>query len=117
MIVGEVSEKRHAEGELYKTLLIRGRTFTLYDGDYEECDRQNPLCEPIVIYPDFTREPVYTDGGEPFVTIVQDACDCFVGEGKRTPDTACADCYHFRRAEDWIGICTCTRNNKKGDRL
>ena len=105
-------KERHAEGELYKTVELFGRTFTLYYGYYEECDRQNPLCEPIVIYPDFLREPIYTDNGTAFVTMVQDACRCFKGKAKRTPDTTCADCKYFQHGEDWIGLCTCTKNNR-----
>ena len=108
----QTQKERHAEGELYKTVELHGRTFTLYYGYYEECDRQNPLCEPIVIYPDFLNEPVYTDDGEPFATMVQDACDSYVGEGKRTLDSTCADCKHFRCGEDWIGICVSTKNKK-----
>ena len=111
----QISKKRNAEGDLYKTLEIHGRTFPLYYGYYEECDRQNPLCEPIVIYPDFLREPVYTDDGVPFVTIVQDACASFKGEAERTPDTTCAECSYFQSGEDWIGICKCSLLRKKNE--
>ena len=102
----------HTEGELYREIKLYGRTFTLYYGYYEECDRQNPLCKPIVIYPDFLREPVYTDNGEPFVTMVQDACRSYRGEMKRTQDTTCYECKYFQRGEDWIGICTHPKHRK-----
>lgn len=103
-------KKRHREGELYKTIELYGRTFTLYYGYYEECDRQNPLCEPIVIYPDFLKKPVYTEDGKPFVTAVQDTCKSYIGERERTPDSTCADCSYFKRGEDWIGICVFAKN-------
>lgn len=100
------------EGDLYKIVNTYGRTFELRYGYYEECDRQSPLCQPIVIYPDFTREPVYTEKGAPFVTMMQDACKRFAGEIKRTPDTTCAECRHFVKGEEWFGICNCPKNQK-----
>ena len=103
------------EGELYKVVTAYGKTFELRYGYYEECDRANPLCEPSVIYPDFLREPVYTDNGEPLATVVQDACDSYRGEAKRTGDTTCAECKYFQCGEDWIGLCTCSKN--KRDRI
>ncbi len=106
-------EERHHEGELYKTIELCGRTFTLYYGYYEECDRQNPLCDPIVIYPDFLKNPIYTDDGKPFVTVIQNACSHFKGKAKRTPDTTCAECICFEPGEDWIAICNCGLRQKK----
>ena len=106
------TEATHKEGELYKVVNTFGKTFELRYGYYEECDRQNPLCEPIVIYPNFTKKPVYTDDGVPFVTMMQDACKSYKGEAKRTPDTTCAECKYFDRGEEWFGICG-HPNNKK----
>lgn len=102
----------HKEGELYRIVTTFGRTFELRYGYYEECDRQNPLCEPIVIYPDFLEEPIYTDRGEPLVTMMQDACKNYRSEAKRTPDSTCAECKYFQRGEEWFGICICLRNKK-----
>ena len=100
------------EGDLYKVVTTFGKTFELRYGYYEECDRQSPLCEPIVIYPDLLRAPVYTDEGMPFVTMMQDACKSYKGEAKCTPDTTCAECKYFQRGEEWFGICTGPRNKK-----
>ena len=100
-----MSEKRqNREGELYKTVELHGRRFALYYGYYEECDRENPLCEPIPIYPDFLQTPVYTDSGEPFVTVMQDTCDGF-GGGGRSVNTTCGDCEYFKKGEELFGIC------------
>ena len=106
------NDPEHEEGELYKVITTFGRTFELRYGYYGEKDRQNPLCQPVVIYPDFTAEPLYTDEGEPFVTMLQDACESYRGESNRTPDTTCAECKYFERGEEWFGICTCERNRK-----
>ena len=102
------------EGDLYKVVTTFGRTFALRYGYYGEIDRQNPLCEPAVIYPDFIVEPMYTDEGEPFVTMMQDACGHYKGSAKRTPDSTCAECKHFLQGEEWFGVCVCKeRNNSK----
>ena len=107
------TEVTHKEGELYKVVTTFGKTFELRYGYYEECDRQSPLCDPVVIYPDFTKEPVYTDEGTPFVTMMQDACKNYKGEAKRTPDTSCAECKYFQRGEEWFGICDCPKNKRR----
>ena len=100
------------EGELYKIVNTHGRTFELRYGYYGECDRKY---EPNVLYPDFIKEPVYTDNGEPFVTMVQDACKSYRGDTKRTPDTTCDECKYFQCGEDWIGICKCVLRRKKNE--
>ena len=106
------------EGDLYRSVTAFGKTFELRYGYYEECDRRSPLCKPIVIYPDFLEEPVYTDDGNPFVTMMQDACKSYRGEAKRTPDTTCAECKYFRRGEELLGLCVCPRNQKhNGEKL
>ena len=115
LIQNELSQQKNIpkEGNVYKVITTFGKTFELKYGYYEECDRQSPLCRPVVIYPDFIKEPVYTDSGEPFVTMVQDACKSYMGETKRTPDTTCAECKYFERGEDWIGICKCPHNRER----
>ena len=115
LVQNELSQQKNIpkEGTLYKVITTFGKTFELKYGYYEECDRQSPLCRPVVIYPDFIKEPVYTDSGEPFATMVQDACKSYMGETKRTPDTTCAECKYFERGEDWIGICKCPHNRER----
>ena len=99
------------EGDLYKVVNTYGRTFELRYGYYGECDRKY---DPDVIYPDFIKEPVYTDDGTPFVTMMQDACRSYKGDTKRTVDTTCADCKYFERGEEWFGVCKC-KLRKKND--
>ena len=105
----------HREGELYKTVELYGKRFSLYYGYYEECDRKNPLCEPIPIYPDFLKSPAYTDSGEPFVTAMQDICNGYSGKRQST-DTTCADCEYFKKGEEWFGICQNPKNAAEGER-
>lgn len=105
-------ETEHKEGDLYRIVTSFGKTFELRYGYYGERDRQNPLCKPAVIYPDFIRDPLYTDEGAPFVTMMQDACVNYRGDNGRTPDTTCAECEYFKRGEEWFGICSCPKNKK-----
>jgi hypothetical protein len=103
------------EGDLYKTVTTFGKTFDLRYGFYEECDKQSLICEMSVLYPDFLKDPLYTDKGEPFVTMMQDSCDSYEGKSKRTPDTTCAECNYFVRGEEWFGICSLVNNLKPDD--
>ena len=111
---GMTEREVHREGELYKSVELHGKRFVLYYGYYEECDRVNPLCDPIPIYPDFLKAPVYTDSGEPFVTAMQDVCEGYRGDAP-SPDTTCADCEYFKRGEDWFGICDFPKNKRTNE--
>lgn len=101
------------EGEVYKEVEVCGKKFLLRYGYYEECDRVNPLCKPIPIYPDFYASPLYTEQGVPFATELQDACKHFKGQGKRDENSTCAECMHYKRGEDWIGLCECKARSAK----
>ena len=107
------AEATHKEGELYKVVTTFGKTFELRYGFYEERDRLNTLCKPAIIYPDFLKEPLYTDKGEPFVTMMQDACEKYKGDSTSTPDTTCAECKYFKGGEEWFGVCACPGNKKR----
>ncbi len=100
-------ESRPRDGDLYRTVTTFGKTFDLRYGYYDDVDRSG---EPDIIYPNFATAPVYTKEGEPFATMMQDACACFRGDGKRTEDTTCSECAYFKRGEEWFGICTCPQN-------
>lgn len=97
------------EGDLYKRITIAGRTFELYYGYYEEFERHTENSEPMPIYPDFTKDPLYTDDGTPFVTAMQDVCRHYQGEKN---GDGCSDCTHFRKCEELFGLCTCPQNRR-----
>jgi len=101
----------HSEGELYKRLDIHGKVFEIKYGYYEECDRNNPVVEPMPIYPDFIKNPIYTNEGLPFVTKMQDVCQYY--KGKDGVDNGCAECEYYRHGEELIGVCTCVENKKE----
>lgn len=106
----EPEENAPKEGDLYTRIEHGGRTFELYYGYYEECDRQNPLVKPIPVYPNFVERPQYDNDGYPFATEMQDACPYYIG---KHPDDGCYACKHYERVIEFIGVCTCEQRRKK----
>lgn len=98
------------EGDLYKVIQLLGNTFEIRYGYYEDSDRYSRYAEPMEIYPDFLKEPRYTDEGIPFATAIQCPCRYFSGEMKQ--DNTCEDCSFFRPGEELIGLCVCPNNKK-----
>lgn len=98
------------EGDLYKSVTLFGKIFSLYYGYYEEFERYGRYNEPMPIYPNFIQNPVYTDDGTPLVTKMQDICAFYQGEGQ---EDSCAACDHFRRIEDLFGICICPQRRQQ----
>ena len=107
------SEPLPKEGDLYKTVNVQGVLFALQYGYYEECDRQNPLVDPMPIYPNFVKDPQYTLGGTPIITMMQDACERY--KGKQTTDVDCGMCEYFQRDEELFGLCACPKNQKRSE--
>lgn len=99
------------EGTLYKVLTVSDRYFPLYYGYYDDCDRRNPMIEPMPIYPDFIQQPCFTSEGHPFVTKMQDACKHYLGIVNGCEE--CAECAWYRHGEELLGICTCPKNRKE----
>ena len=95
------------EGALYKTVTVAGHVFALHYGYYEE--RERGRGEPIPIYPDFTKNPLYTESGEPLVTQMQELCEH--GTSK-FDDGCCVDCEFFHGCEDLFGICKSINNRR-----
>ncbi len=95
--------RKPREGELYKSVTLFGHTFELRYGYYDDRDRK--WDEPMVLYPDFLKAPLYTKEGVPFVTMVQDACDYYTGRSPKAEDCVCADCLYFTHGEEWLGLC------------
>ena len=88
------------EGDLYMNIDIEGRVFEIRYGYYEDFERDHN--DPVPIYPDFLKEPIYV-GGTPLVTAMQDACDRFNG---KDASLGCISCKYYEPFEDLIGKCT-----------
>ena len=106
------SKKRssHKEGDLYKIIESHGKIFEIYYGYYSEEDRQSPYVEPMEMYPDFIKAPVYTDEGIPFVTAMQERCRDYNGD--KDPDATCYQCSHYKKCDELLGICLCKPKRK-----
>ena len=95
------------EGDLYAVLNAHGHTVELRYGYYEERDRA--FGEPIPIYPDFRKHPLYTEEGYPLVTQMQELCQY---GSSPYEDGCCFECRHFEECIDLIGVCK-NINNKR----
>lgn len=92
------------EGELYKEVTVGGRSFRLVYGYYEDFERESPFNEPIPIYPDLLKNPVYTAKGTPIVTAMQDICSDYLG---KADGDSCSECIHFQKNAELFGLCSC----------
>lgn len=101
------------EGDLYKVITVHGKTFEIRYGFYEESDRNSSFAEPMEIYPDFVKQPQYTDDGVPFVTAIQVPCESF--SGTRDENSICEECVFYEHCEELLGICNCPKNKKKNE--
>ena len=93
------------EGELFKVTHLGGKTFEIRYGFYEECDRYAQHAEPIEVYPDFIKQPQYTEEGIPFVTAIQNPCEYF--EGGKDENSSCEECSFYQHGEELLGVCVC----------
>lgn len=100
---------RIREGDLYRIVTVYGKTFELYYGYYDDIERAGKHTEPIPIYPDLVRYPLYTEDGSPFVTEMQDICSHFLG---REGEESCLACRHFEKGDELIGICKCEKRKR-----
>jgi len=96
------------EGDPFKDIRVLGEIFPIYYGYYEYVERGNPLVDPMPIYPDFLKNPVYTKDGKPFVTKMQDACQYY--EGTYVGNRDCAECAYYIHGDELLGICGCSKN-------
>ena len=94
------------EGDIYMILELFGHTIELRYGYYEE--RERAQGEPIPIYPDLKKHPLYTNEGFPLVTQMQELCEYGTSLYK---DGCCFDCQYFQEYRDLIGICKNKKNN------
>ena len=95
------------EGDVYKEVSVCGKTFKLVYGYYEDFERNSPYNDPMPIYPDFIKKPMYTDDGTPIVTAMQDVCSKY--HGRREGDS-CSECIFFKSQEELFGLCECPEN-------
>jgi len=103
-------KEKPKEGDLFKIIEIHGKKFEIRYGFYEESDRHSRFAEPIEIYPDFIKEPQYTEEGVPFITAIQSPCEHF--SGIKNENSTCEECSFYQHCEELLGICSCPENKK-----
>lgn len=95
------------DGDLFKVITLHGITFEIFYGYYEDFERKRG--EPVPIYPDFKRSPVYTNDGYPFVTQMQELCNHGTSSFE---EGCCVDCEFYEQGKELIGICKNAKNKK-----
>ncbi|MBO7196564.1 MAG: hypothetical protein J6V80_04465 [Clostridia bacterium] len=96
------------EGDLFKVVELHGRRFEIRYGYYEEIDRTH---DPTEVYPDFLKNPVYTEDGYPFITYMQEGCK-YYQKRDNDDDNDCYSCIHMERGQELIGVCRCKSRRK-----
>ncbi len=100
------------EGELYKVYEVGGYTFEIQYGYYAENERGR--VEPLPIFPDFRKEPVYTEDGYQLAALIHSACQYYKSDRAR-PERHCGDCIHYSEPTQEIAICRCPQRCKKAN--
>ena len=111
ILFNKTKKDLHREGEIYREFTLFGEFFSLKYGYYDEQERNDPEAEPMILYPDFEKQPKFTADGFPFVTKMQDACRYYKGKGQTSCE--CAECIYYKHGEELIGICTCYEKREK----
>lgn len=94
----------NAEGELYRVYNVDGYTFEIRYGYYEESERGR--IDPLPVFPDFIKKPVYTKDGRPLVTVIQPPCNYYKPISNQKEDW-CGDCGYYADASSEISLCNC----------
>lgn len=98
-------------GALYKTVEIDGARFEIYYGFYNEREKELGY-EPTPIYPNFDKEPKYTNRGNLVVAVYKDPCTHFKPLPKTIEIDGCVNCIYFDQKEDYIGFCKCEKQRR-----
>lgn len=104
------------EGDLHKLFRLGGRTIELRYGYYDPQLERGKI-DPTLIYPNFKKEPLYTDDGVPFVTADQDICEYFKPKSEISGEGWCNDCQHIEKHEEFIGLCRCYMRRKNSEQI
>ncbi|MBO5790365.1 MAG: hypothetical protein J6R40_04330 [Clostridia bacterium] len=97
------------EGDLYGVVNAFGQTFEIYYGYYEAFEKESPYNDPVPVYPDLKKQPVFDGQGKPIVTAMQIACEAYEGKGS---EDSCGHCLHFQKGEALFGLCKCKKRRK-----
>ena len=100
-----------AEGDLYKLFVVDGHTFEIRYGYYEENERGR--VEPLPVFPDLIKHPVYNEKGYPLAVRIQPACGHYRSRREKFPDGWCGDCIHYDGGREEMGRCLCPMRKRE----
>jgi len=96
------------EGDMFKVIELYGRTFEIRYGYYEDFERKKS--EPIPVYPDLKRTPIYGISGKLIVTHMQDVCPHFKPQAGDDTEVCCGCCEYYPKNRQMIDVCLCKEN-------
>lgn len=96
------------EGEIYEVLYIDGKTFEIRYGFYEDYERDGS--EPIPIYPDLEKTPVYGDSGKMIVTHMKSPCAYFKPQTEHGVERCCGCCVYYPVNRQMMSVCEHIKN-------
>ncbi len=97
------------EGSLYKIIKTGDYSFNIHYGYHSASEKEK--WGPTPIFPDFSKQPIFTKEGNPYTRADQDICEYFKPKPKISGENWCNDCKYFKLYEEVIGVCRC--NNRK----
>lgn len=102
------------EGDLYKIYVIDDHIFEIRYGYYEENERGR--VEPLPVFPDFLKHPVYTATGDPVTSLIQVSCEHYSPKEKSSCEYWCGDCIYYGGGKVEMGICLCPRRKRESEK-
>ena len=95
------------ENDLFLVVNVDEFVFEIRYGYYEPSDRDH--IEPIPIYPDLQKNPIYNREGFRIVTAVQMPCKHYMPPQGYEQEECCSSCIHYSDKEKEIDICKCPK--------
>ena len=99
------------EGDLYKIYVVDDHTFEIRYGFYEENERGR--VEPLPVFPDLVKDPVYTHSGFPVAALIQPACEYYKPRRENFPEYSCGDCISYDSGKAEMGRCVCPMRRRE----
>lgn len=108
---GVQNVKLPKEGDLYRIFVVDQHTFDIRYGYYAEDERDR--VEPLPIFPNFEKNPVYTKNGEPVTAYVQYPCRHYTPHRSEEPEEWCGDCLYYGGGREEMGPCLCRERRRE----
>ena len=96
-----------AEGDLYKVYQLDEHIFEIRYGYYEPEERG--MIEPLPIFPDLLKNPVYARDGRSIVTRIQVPCEHYRPVDGEQLEDWCGDCTFYENVKQEIAKCLCEK--------